>query len=142
MRDSMSHKSSIPLYWRLQSSKYRMAGCVCKKCNTKYFPRKPICPKCRRQGRIEGMEFSGRGRIATYTIIRSAPEGYEDQVPYAIGVVEMDEGPMIAGQVVGDINALKTGVRVRTAFRKIYEDGEAGVIHYGLKWMIDKTDRK
>ena len=134
----MSHRSSIPLYWRLQSSKYRMVGSVCRKCSTHYFPPKPLCPTCRRKGKVEAMKFSGKGKVVTYTIIRAAPEGYEKQVPYAIGVIEMDEGPMIAGQVVDDIKELKSGARVRTVFRKIYEDGEGGVIHYGLKWVIDK----
>jgi uncharacterized OB-fold protein len=34
-----------------------------------------------------------------------------------------------------DFAALKVGMRVRIEFRRISEDGAAGVIHYGYKFV-------
>jgi uncharacterized OB-fold protein len=48
--------------------------------------------------------------------------------------VEMDEGPRITTQLVDwKEGQLKVGQKVRLEFRKIYDDGQAGMIQYGYK---------
>lgn len=128
--------SSVSLFWRLRKSKYRLIGTKCRKCGSVFFPPRNLCPKCRRRGEIECFPFSGNGTILTYTIIRTPPEGFEKQSPYAIAIVRLDEGASISGQVIGDLNDIETGKRVKSVFRKIYEDGPDGVIHYGLKFQL------
>jgi hypothetical protein len=132
----MTHTSSVPLYWRLQKQKYNLIGTRCTTCNNVYFPPKSFCPECRRKGKTEPFKFSGRGKIVTYTIIRVPPEGFEKNTPYAVAIIELDEGTRISGQIVGDISNVGIGKKVETVFRKISEDGESGLIHYGLKWNI------
>jgi hypothetical protein len=44
---------------------------------------------------------SGRGRLHTYVISHRPAPGYEAQVPYAIAVVELDEGPRLLTNIVG-----------------------------------------
>lgn len=127
---------SIPLYWRLKRSKYNLVGTKCATCSTLFFPPRAVCPKCRRRGQLEEFQFAGNGKIITWTIIRIAPVGFENQSPYAVAIVQLDEGPMISGQVVGDISKMETGKTVRKVFRKMHEDDETGLIHYGLKWEI------
>lgn len=134
----MVHKSSIPLYWRLQKPRYRLIGSKCDTCNSLFYPPKNLCPKCRRKGEIRDFQFSGKGKILTFTIIRVPPEGFERYAPYAAAIIRLDDGINISGQVVGDINKVKTGSRIRTVFRKMYEDGDNGIIHYGLKWELDE----
>jgi uncharacterized OB-fold protein len=41
---------------------------------------------------MEWMEFSGKGKLLTYTRIHAAPTGFEDEAPYTIGVVDLAEG--------------------------------------------------
>jgi uncharacterized OB-fold protein len=134
----MPYKSSVPLFWRLKDSKYRLIGSKCTTCNDVFFPKKSLCPKCRRRGKIEDMRFSGNGKIVSYTVIRIPPEGFEKYAPYAVAVIDLEEGARISGQVVGDINKVRTGKAVTTVFRKIYEDGTDGLINYGLKWEVAK----
>jgi uncharacterized OB-fold protein len=128
--------SSIPLFWRLRPAKYRLTGTRCRKCEEVFFPPRSLCSKCRRSGEIEAIQFSGRGTILSHTIIRSPPEGFEKQKPYAVAIIRLDEGTNISGQVIGDISAIKTGKKVRTVFRKMSEDGPDGVISYALKFEI------
>jgi uncharacterized OB-fold protein len=130
--------SSIPLFWRLRPAKYRLTGTRCRKCGKVFFPPRSLCSKCRRSGEIEPLQFSGKGKIVSHTIIRSPPEGFEKQSPYAIAIIRLDEGTNISGQVIGDTNAIKTGKQVRTVFRKMSEDGPEGVISYALKFEIDE----
>ena len=44
-------KHSIPLTWRRIPERYRLLGSTCSHCNTKYFPKRIVCPKCRRKGK-------------------------------------------------------------------------------------------
>lgn len=128
--------SSVPLFWRLREAKYRLVGTKCRKCVSLFFPPRSLCPKCRRKGEIEPFPFSGSGRITAHTVIRTPPEGFERQAPYAVAIIRLDEGVNVSGQVVGDLENIEAGKRVKTVFRKMHEDGPAGVIHYGLKFRL------
>lgn len=132
----MTHTSSVPLYWRLQRQKYNLFGTRCSTCNNVYFPPKDFCPECRRKGKIEKFRFSGKGKIISYTIIRVPPEGFEKFTPYAVAIIKLDEGTRISGQIVDKVETVDIGKKVETVFRRISEDGESGLIHYGLKWRI------
>jgi uncharacterized OB-fold protein len=53
-----------------------------------------------------------------------------------VGIAELDDGVKLTAQVVDcDFAELKVGMRVRLEFRKISEDGNAGAIHYGYKFV-------
>ncbi len=127
---------SVPLFWRLKKPRYNLIGTKCLKCKSVYFPPRNLCPKCRRSGNIREFKFSGKGKIISYTIIRTPPEGFEYYAPYAVAIIRLDEGANVTGQVVGDIDKIKVGKRVRSVFRKICEDGSDGLIHYGLKFEL------
>jgi len=47
------------------------------------------------------VELSGQGKIQTFTTVFVAPEGREDECPYTIVLVELDEGPWIMGNLTG-----------------------------------------
>jgi len=136
----MVHRSSVPLFWRLKESKYRIMGTKCTNCDQPYFPPRYLCPKCRRDGKIEQFKFSGNGEIVSYTIIRTAPSGFEKLAPYMVAIVKLDEGPQIAGQIVGDTDKISIGDKVRSVFRRMYEDGDSGLIHYGFKFQLAEND--
>ncbi len=140
--DIMAHRKSVPLVWRRFEARYRLVGNKCEECDTIYFPPRSICPKCRRKGDLKKYRLRGKGRIHSYTIIHAPPAGFEKRVPYCIAIIELDEGPKITGEVVGDLKSIGIGKRVRATFRKIYEDGDDGIIHYGLKWELTHQDER
>jgi uncharacterized OB-fold protein len=61
--------------------------------------------------------------------------GYEDQLPYVVGMVKLDEGPIVEAQIT-DVNAdaLKIGQRMEMVTRKLRAYGDDGVIVYGYKF--------
>jgi uncharacterized OB-fold protein len=132
----MSHTSSVPLFWRLKEPKYRMVGTKCETCGKVFFPPRSNCPKCRSRGKMANFQFTGNGVIESFTVIRAAPEGFEKQAPYAVALIRLDEGTSISGQVVGGIDEVAAGRKVRPVFRRMTEDGADGLIHYGIKWEI------
>ncbi len=116
-------------------SRYSLIGKRCKSCSSIYFPPRNFCPKCRRIGELEDYQLRGKGEVVTYTVIRTPPEGFEMLSPYIMALVKLEEGPMITTQIVDvDVNEVYIGMPVEKVFRKIGEDGEAGLIYYGYKF--------
>ena len=127
-------RESVPLNWRLKKSRYNMVGSKCSPCNRLFYPRKPSCPDCRKE--LQDFQLKGTGKILSFTVIRSAPSGFEKYVPYAVGIIRLDEGINCIGQICSPTEAISTGKPVRTVFRKISDGGPDGTINYGIKWEI------
>ncbi len=122
-----------PKYWREIPQRYRLEGAKCKGCGQVYFPPRLICSSCKSR-EFEMVNLQREGELLTYTIIRVPPSQFTDQSPYAIGIVELDRGVKILSQIVDcDLDKLEIGQRMRIEFRKIYSEGEAGIICYGYK---------
>lgn len=125
--------------WRLREQRYRLIGNRCLNCGTPFFPPRRVCTECRGTD-FESFQFSGKGSLYSYTTLRQPPAGFENQAPYSVGMIKLDEGPMVEAQLT-DINAdeLEVGMRVEMVTRKLREDGEAGLILYGYKFRKDST---
>lgn len=130
----MPHRSSIALNWRLKRSRYCLIGTRCHHCGAVFFPLKAVCT-CGRK--TDEYRLSGAGKVVSYTVINTAPKGFEKETPYNIGLVKLKEGPVITAQIKGD--NLKIGSNVCLLFRKLSEDEESGLIQYGLKFGIEET---
>lgn len=129
---------AIPRFWRETPSRYNLIGTKCKNCDTIYFPPRLICPKCHRKsiGKLEPIKLKGEGEVITYTVIHDGPKQFEMQIPYVMAIIELDEGVRLTAQIVEcEPNEIKIGMRVKSTFRKLGEDGKAGVIHYGYKFI-------
>ena len=70
----------------------------CAPCNELYFPPRPACPRCLSTD-VTWEPLSGRGTLHTYLINHRAAPGFEP--PYAIAVVQLDEGPRMMSNIVG-----------------------------------------
>ena len=136
---------SIARFWRETPRRYNLAGSRCTICGTVYFPPRPVCPSCpqHRQSieKMEPFQLSGFGEVVSFTIVHEAAEGFEMQVPYVLALVKTDEGPVLTAQIVdlGPADA-RIGLKVHATFRKLREEGAAGVIHYGYKFAPIEPD--
>jgi len=127
----------VPKHWRQIPQRYRMEATKCKKCQFISFPARLVCPECGSK-EFDTINLSGNGKIDTYTIIRTAPEGFTDQAPYALGIVELDEGVKVMGQITDcEPDNLKIGDRVVSKFRRMNEEGKTGMIMYSYKFVPD-----
>ncbi|AKB83646.1 conserved protein associated with acetyl-CoA C-acyltransferase [Methanosarcina barkeri 3] len=127
--------ASVPRFWRGIGSRYNLEGTRCNECGEYFYPPRNFCVNCRRVGHIEPYKFKGTGEIISYTVIHTAAEGFEDQTPYILAIIELDEGPRLTSQVIGNPEKIHIGMRVRSVFRKLGEDGEGGMIYYGTKFV-------
>ena len=58
--------------------------------------------------------------------------------PYVLAIIQLDEGPRLTAQVDCKPEEIYIGMRVKAAFRKILEEGEDGIIHYGTKFIPEE----
>lgn len=133
--------TEVSRFWREIPQRYNLVGTKCENCNTVYFPQIDICPRCRRSGfgKLEPKKLRGTGEVVSYTIVHVAPEGFEEQVPYIIAIIELDEGPRLTAQIVDcEPEDIDIGTKVEASFRKIQEEGQGGAIHYGYKFKKSK----
>ena len=125
----------VPRHWRLQKQRYGLVGEVCPHCNAKIFPARDVCPECGGEAK-KPFRFSGRGEIYSYTIMNSAPLGFEHNLPYTVALVKLAEGPTVTAQLT-DLGEKKVeiGMPVEMVTRRIKEDtDERGMLIYGYKF--------
>ncbi|WP_455393330.1 Zn-ribbon domain-containing OB-fold protein [[Eubacterium] cellulosolvens] len=104
----------------------KLCGKHCKKCNTVYFPPRAECVKCLApESEMEWLDFSGKGKLLTYTTIHAAPTGFQEKAPYTIGVVDLAEGGRLLAWIEDppeDESKLKLGLDVLIE-PKVIDDG-------------------
>lgn len=72
----------------------------CTYCNRFFWYPRPACPSCLREG-WEWTPVSGRARLHTFTIVyQAAHPAFQDDVPYAFAMVQLEEGPRMMTNVV------------------------------------------
>lgn len=119
--------------WREQPQRYRMMANRCTRTGRVFFPPRIVAPG-NLNAEFEDVQLSGKGKVATYTIIRVAPTPYADLAPYALCVIETEEGVRLTAQITDlPIEEVKIGLPVTFEFRRLFEDNEASVIYYGYK---------
>ena len=78
----------------------RLLGLKCRDCGSITIPPKIVCRQCAGSG-MDIVEMKGSGKIRTFTTVFVASEGREEEVPYVIVIVELDEGPWVMGNLDG-----------------------------------------
>jgi hypothetical protein len=76
----------------------KLMGVKCKACGALLWPPRGICPKCFSYN-VEWIEFKGRGKLLTYTIIHFPPSQFQALAPYAVGIMKLTEGPQLPGMI-------------------------------------------
>ena len=112
---------SLP-YWRA-ANEGRLVVQTCQSCNaTQFYPR-GFCVTCLSED-LEWKESQGLGRIYSFTICRIAGHpAMADQVPYAMALVDLDEGVRMLAQIIHpDLSDISIGTRVSVTFERLTDD--------------------
>ena len=125
----------VPRHWRLKQQRYALVGEICPHCEGKIFPPRDVCPHCGGEAKTP-YTFSGKGTVYSYTIMHDAPAGYDENVPYTVALVKLEEGPMVTAQLTDlDEQGVQIGMPVEMVTRRIRQDGdERGLLVYGYKF--------
>lgn len=79
-------------------------------------------------------QFAGKGSVYSYTVVTDPPAGFEEQAPYVLALVQLDEGPLVTAQLTDLGEPVTVGMRVEMVTRKLRTEGESGMIVYGYKF--------
>jgi uncharacterized OB-fold protein len=111
----VANADSLP-YWSAARER-RLLIRKCTACGALHFMPRYLCPTCW-SDRLEWVESKGTGTVHSYTIIRRAPAAaFVPRVPYVIALIELDEGPRMMANVLGeDALAVRIGDRVKVTF--------------------------
>lgn len=106
-------------YWQ-SALEGRLKIQYCSACARHQFYPRRFCTRCL-SDEIQWVQASGRGRVYTYTVCHvAAHAAFGARVPYAIGMIELDEGVrMLAGIVASDLDRLAVGAPVEVCFERI-----------------------
>ena len=80
-------------------TKNKLLGLRCNECFQYTCPPKMTCQECGSLD-LEIIELRGEGVIRTFTQTFVAPQGRECEAPYTVVLVELVEGPWIAGNLI------------------------------------------
>ena len=125
----------IARHWRLKDQRYKLVGEVCPHCQAKLFPPRDVCPECGGEAKNQ-YTFSGKGEVYSFTTVYDPPAGYEENAPYTVALIKLDEGPLVTAQLTDLGNQpVQIGTPVEMVTRKLRNDGdERGMIVYGYKF--------
>jgi len=76
----------------------KLMASKCQKCGKIHLPPRPLCSNCYSQ-QFTWVTISGRGKLLTYTVIHVAPQQFQALTPYAVGIVELENGLKIPGMI-------------------------------------------
>ncbi len=94
----------------------------CNACDKAFFPPRKHCPECGARD-VAVFKASGRGTLYSYVINHLPSPGFEP--PFAIAVVELEEGPRLMSNIVEcdqTPEALELDMALEVTFEKLNDD--------------------
>jgi uncharacterized OB-fold protein len=88
---------TIEQFYKFIAQQKLMAG-KCTRCGKIHLPPRPLCDNCFSQ-EFTWTEVSGKGKLLTYSVIHIAPQQFQALAPYAVGIVQLENGAKIPGMI-------------------------------------------
>lgn len=74
----------------------------CLSCSSVHYYQQGICRTCGSE-HLEHRPASGRGTVHSFSVVHRAPgPAFKDETPYAVLLVELEEGPRMISRLVAD----------------------------------------
>ena len=88
---------TIEQFYKFIAEGKLMAG-KCLKCGKIHLPPRPLCDNCYSQT-FTWVTVPAKGKLLTFTVIHIAPQQFQDIAPYAIGIVQLENGAKLPGKI-------------------------------------------
>ena len=102
------------------SAEPRLLASRCSACGCHVFPVQELCPYCGAQDSAT-VELQPYGVVEVCTTVVNRPPGYEGQLPFGFGVVELPEGLRLISRL-RDVEHMEPGSKVRLVLEAIATD--------------------
>ena len=116
----------------------RLLGSRCTACGTPYFPRSGRChhPECGGT-QVEDAAFGPFGTLWSYSVQNyppPPPARYDEPYrPYALGVVDLDDGLRVVGRMTDDASSLSVGAPVELVLAPLCSQEDGSEL---ISWMF------
>lgn len=92
----------------------KVMGTRCPDCGAVYFPPRADCFQCF-SSQTEWFEVVGTGKLITFSQLKYAPVGFEDDLPYSIAVVDYGDYKVF-GRISGSVSEeeIRLGMPLKT----------------------------
>jgi len=109
-------------YWEA-AKRHELMLQKCQDCGHYRYPPGLTCPSCL-SDEMEWVRVSGRGTVHTWTVFhRVYHPAFDGDVPYAVVMVELEEGPRLATNLVDcKIEDIKVGMPVEVVFDDVTKE--------------------
>jgi uncharacterized OB-fold protein len=99
-------------------SQAKLMGGKCRRCGKIHLPPRPLCDNCFSKD-FEWVQLPKRGRLLTYTVIHVAPPQFQGMAPYAVGIIQLENGLKIPG-MIKDVKPeqIKVGMSLEMEFEE------------------------
>ncbi len=99
---------------------HRLAAQVCSACGDVHFPASPVCPNCLSDDQ-DWQPMSGRGRLESWVEYHRAYwPGFVGELPYRVCLIQLEEGPLMVSNLVGD--PAEVGDAVHVVFDEVTDE--------------------
>jgi uncharacterized OB-fold protein len=106
---------TIEQFYKFIAQGKLMAG-KCTHCGKIHLPPRPLCDNCYHQT-FTWTPMPNKGTLLTYTVIHVAPEQFQHLAPYAVGIIQLENGSKLPGMITGVPNdQLKIGMNLTIDF--------------------------
>lgn len=101
----------------------------CESCGHRWLPARAHCPHCL-SDKIAWSPAQGRASLISWVVFhRAYHPAFSDQIPYAVAIVELEEGPRMFARLQGrgNLEAFKIGEPLRL---KVKDVGPIALPHF------------
>jgi len=97
----------------------KVMGSRCRNCEMVFFPPRADCYKCLGSD-MEWFEIEGVGKLITYSRLKYAPVGFEEDLPYCIAVLDYGDYKVF-GRIASEIpeEEIQLGMEMKTEANKL-----------------------
>lgn len=94
----------------------------CRACGHVAYYQQQICRRCS-SAELEARPASGDGTVHSFSVVHRAPgPAFNDEVPYAVLLVELAEGPRMISTYAGDPAEVDFDMKLRITFDPVSEE--------------------
>ncbi len=115
------HSAFTQTFWNGLRSGLWQTTC-CEDCLKLTFPPKPVCPHCW-STRVAWRPLGSVGTLYSWTRIHAAPAAFAGEAPYAVGIVDLDDGVRLACRLTETEDFVLTPGQPVEMLVLLYEDG-------------------
>jgi uncharacterized protein len=125
--------SSVMVREGLFSEGGALLGSRCSNCGSTLFPQADSCTYCATEDPAP-VELSRHGTLWSWTAVTAPPPGYQGEVPFGIGIVELPEGVRVITRLTeSDPAALQAGQAMECRVVTLHTDAEGNdVVTYAF----------